>query len=58
MSDYDQHDGDAVLYDCQKYQIKVSAENAECKDPKLYCKFRPSCMIHFMARQRTREQAS
>ena len=47
-----------LYYDCMKYQVKVSAENAQCKDPKLYCKFRPSCMIHFLAKHRDAERAS
>jgi hypothetical protein len=24
----------------------------KCKDPELYCKFRPSCMIHFLEKER------
>ncbi|MDA8138361.1 MAG: hypothetical protein M0036_06850 [Desulfobacteraceae bacterium] len=52
----DEHDKDAVLYDCLKHQTKVCAACAECKDPELYCKFRPSCMIHFTAKERAREK--
>ena len=33
---------------CEKYNEKVSAENARCGHPKEYCKFRSACIIHFM----------
>ena len=32
---------------CEKYNEKVSGENARCSHPKEYCKFRTSCIIHF-----------
>lgn len=34
---------------CEKYKEKMEAEGAACHHPKEYCKFRTSCMIHFMA---------
>jgi phosphoribosyl-AMP cyclohydrolase len=33
---------------CEKYNQKMAAEKAVCRHPKEYCKFRTSCMIHFM----------
>jgi phosphoribosyl-AMP cyclohydrolase len=32
---------------CEKYNETVSAEEAYCKRPKEYCKFRSACIIHF-----------
>jgi hypothetical protein len=42
-------------YDCQKHQIQMEAAGARCKDPELYCKFRPACLIHFLERERARQ---
>jgi phosphoribosyl-AMP cyclohydrolase len=33
---------------CEKYNEKISGENARCNHPKEYCKFRTACIIHFM----------
>jgi phosphoribosyl-AMP cyclohydrolase len=33
---------------CEKYNEKMSGENARCSHPKEYCKFRTACVIHFM----------
>ena len=33
---------------CEKYNETVDAEEAFCKRPKEYCKFRTKCIIHFM----------
>lgn len=55
MACCDEHDEDAVLYDCMKHQVKVCAACARCKDPELYCKFRPSCMIHFMEKEQAKK---
>jgi phosphoribosyl-AMP cyclohydrolase len=33
---------------CEKYNQKMAAENAVCRHPQEYCKFRTSCMIHFI----------
>ena len=43
-------------YRCEKHQVDVSEENPTCKDPELYCKFRPSCIIHFLERERKKEK--
>jgi hypothetical protein len=42
---------DAARYKCEKHQITMCAECLKCKDPDLYCKFRPSCMIHFLEKE-------
>jgi hypothetical protein len=33
---------------CTKHQIYLCPACARCKDPDLYCKFRPACPIAFM----------
>jgi hypothetical protein len=49
------NDGSKERYDCQKHHIKMCATSAQCKDPKLYCKFRPSCLIHFLEKEHARQ---
>lgn len=39
-------------YKCEKHQIYLCDACLKCKDPELFCKFRPSCMIHFMEKER------
>lgn len=38
-------------YHCMKYDRYLCQACLECRDPDLYCKFRPSCPIHFMSRK-------
>ena len=33
---------------CMKHKIYLCPDCAHCKDPELYCKFRPACPIAFM----------
>lgn len=33
---------------CIKYNEKMYSEDASCNHPDDYCKFRTSCVIHFM----------
>jgi phosphoribosyl-AMP cyclohydrolase len=33
---------------CEKYKETMDGENAFCRHPKEYCKFRTACIIHFM----------
>jgi hypothetical protein len=42
-------------YRCEKHEIEMCDACLRCKDPELYCKFRPSCMIHFMEKERKKE---
>ena len=46
---------DGAIYKCEKHQRIMCAACLECKDPELYCKFRPSCMIHFIEKERRKE---
>jgi len=34
--------------ECAKYKEKMSSVNARCQHPGDYCKYRTSCIIHFM----------
>ncbi|MDD9301322.1 MAG: DUF4445 domain-containing protein [Desulfobacter sp.] len=36
-------------YHCIKHDTYLCQDCLECRDPDLYCKFRPSCPIHFMS---------
>ena len=33
---------------CMKYNRDHDRRNPRCADPELYCKYRTSCLIHFM----------
>ncbi|MGD8369759.1 MAG: hypothetical protein PVG78_19125 [Desulfobacterales bacterium] len=35
-------------YRCMKHELYMCEECLHCRDPEIYCKFRPSCAIHFM----------
>ena len=39
-------------YKCEKHQVYLCDGCLECKDPELYCKFRPSCMIYYLGKER------
>ncbi|MCP3901304.1 MAG: hypothetical protein GY707_16490 [Desulfobacteraceae bacterium] len=38
-------------YQCMKHNIYLCEKCMECRDPELYCKFRPSCPIHFISKK-------
>jgi hypothetical protein len=48
----------AAVLDCQKHQVRMRAALARCADPELYCRFRPSCLIHLLDKERTRLRKS
>ena len=35
-------------FQCQKHGVFLCRSCLKCRDPQLYCKFRPSCAIAFM----------
>lgn len=39
---------------CEKYKEKMKAEEACCRHPGEYCKFRNACMIHFLSKETRR----
>ncbi|MFP4306177.1 MAG: hypothetical protein ACLFRG_03355 [Desulfococcaceae bacterium] len=43
-------------YTCQKHGVHLCEECLACRDPELYCKFRPSCMIWMIHKERRREE--
>jgi len=40
-----------ISYLCMKYNLYQRGDRLACQDPGLYCKFRPSCLIHFKEKQ-------
>lgn len=48
------HDRPAQYY-CSKHKIGLCAECISCGDPEIYCKFRSSCPIWFIHKERRRE---
>lgn len=43
-------------YRCEKHGIFMCQDCLECKDPQLYCKFRSSCPIWFLHKEREQEE--
>lgn len=41
---------------CEKYKEEMEAEQALCRHGTEYCKFRTSCLIHFIAKERKPEK--
>ncbi len=42
-------------YICLKHNIYLCEDCLECRDPDLYCKFRPSCPIYFISKKGFKE---
>jgi hypothetical protein len=40
--------------ECIKYKEKMSPEQAVCRHPGDYCKFRTSCIIYYLGRDKER----
>jgi len=47
--------GDNVSYLCMKYNRYQQGDHIACQDPKLYCKFRPQCLIHYTEKRNRRK---
>lgn len=45
------HPDRETSYICMKHNFYLCKECLECKDPDIYCKFRPSCPIHFISKK-------
>jgi len=39
-------------YKCMKHNIYMCEECLDCRDPKIYCKFRSSCPIYFLTERK------
>lgn len=44
------HPARETSYKCMKHNIYLCEECLKCRDPELYCKYRPSCPIWFLSR--------
>ena len=40
---------------CMKHHTHMCEPCVSCRDPEIYCKFRPSCPIWFMHKEKKRE---
>jgi hypothetical protein len=40
------HPGTQAVFICEKYKSYLCDKCVSCRDPKLYCKFRPMCLIN------------
>ncbi len=50
------HPDRETMYQCLKHQVFLCEDCLACRDPELFCKFRPSCMIWLIHKERKREQ--
>ena len=48
MAPCKRHPSRQTPYRCAKYDTYQCRECLRCKDPKLYCKHRPSCAIYMI----------
>lgn len=46
------HPGVEGIYFCSKLKYYLCHECVRCVDPKIYCKFRTSCVIHFLEKEK------
>ncbi len=51
------HPDRETSYLCMKYNTYLCEECLKCRDPELYCKFRPSCPIWFLSKQKQKAEA-
>ncbi len=49
------HPETETSYHCMKHDIYLCEDCLACRDPKLYCKFRSACPIHFMSEKGFKE---
>lgn len=49
--------GDKPQLPCAKYNRYQDRRDPHCSDPALYCKYRTSCLIHFMEKTSQRRDA-
>lgn len=43
-------------YCCAKYKQYLCTECLQCTDPKIYCKFRSACLIHFLDKEKKQKK--
>lgn len=50
------HPDRETRYQCRKYNVYLCEECLACRDPALYCKFRSSCIIWMIHKERRRSE--
>ena len=45
------HPDKETSYICTKHDLYMCDECIRCRDPEIYCKFRSSCIVHFLDKQ-------
>ncbi|QTA84660.1 Uncharacterized protein dnm_006590 [Desulfonema magnum] len=50
------HEDRETNFLCMKHEVYMCQECLRCRDPEIYCKFRSSCPIWFMHKQKKREE--
>jgi hypothetical protein len=55
MEKYEDAPSPGSNYHCMKHKVDLSQENVTCRDPKLYCKFRSSCVIWFTVKNQAKK---
>jgi hypothetical protein len=48
------HPDRQTSYICMKHEVYMCEECLRCRDPEIYCKFRSSCPIWFIHKERKR----
>jgi hypothetical protein len=56
MTNSPKNDTDQAGLECMKHHVTMDAAFPQCRDPELYCKFRTSCIIHFMEKENARSR--
>jgi hypothetical protein len=51
------HPDKETRFVCLKHNIYMCEECLQCRDPQIYCKFRPSCPIHFLTKRKRKLDA-
>ena len=49
------HPDRETAYRCTKHALYLCEQCLQCRDPKIYCRFREACVIHFMTQNNTLE---
>ena len=45
------HSDKETSYLCMKHGVYMCEECVRCRDPKIYCKFRPSCVVSLLQKE-------
>ncbi len=52
MANCKNHPQTESVYFCSKYKYNLCQACLRCSDPQIYCKFRTSCVIHFLEKEK------